>query len=108
MLTRAWIQEEGNGKMSVEAHSLLTELSRRGVPVTLFTQKRLERRQLEIDRTTLVAGYVPTVLLALKQLGIEPPPTNDYPTCLHSLLHRRIWPSTVGRMRHADRLASEA
>src|SRR5689334_12555156 len=66
VLTRALIEEEGNGKMSVESRSLLAELPRRGVPVTLFTRKKLERRQLAIDRTTLVAGYVPTVLLALK------------------------------------------
>jgi hypothetical protein len=35
----------------------------------------------------------------LAQLCIEPPRPNDYPVCLRHVLHRRIWPSTVRRLR---------
>ncbi len=76
-------------------------LKARGVPTTLFTAKQLERRQLPLARDTLVAGYVPSVLGALKQLGLEPPPTNDYPRSLEPFLHRRLWTSTVRQLTEA-------
>ena len=98
MLQRAFIQEDGHGRMEPEMRALRDALQARGVPTELFTPKRLERRQLPIARDTLVAGYVPTVLGALKQLGIDPPPTNDYPACLAPFLHRRMWPSTVRQL----------
>ncbi|NMO19135.1 ATP-grasp domain-containing protein [Pyxidicoccus fallax] len=98
MLRRAFIQEEGHGRMEPEMRDLRDALDERDVPTELFTAKRLERRQLPLARDTLVAGYVPTVLGALKQLGIEPPPTNDYPRCLEPFLHRRMWTSTVRRL----------
>ncbi|MFP2927519.1 ATP-grasp domain-containing protein [Pyxidicoccus sp. 3LG] len=98
MLQRAFIQEEGQGRMEPEMRELRDELRERGVPTELFTAKRLERRQLPLTRDTLVAGYVPTVLGALKQLGIEPPPTKDYPPSLAPLLRRRMWTSTVRQL----------
>jgi ATP-grasp domain, R2K clade family 2 len=84
--------------MEPEMRDLRDALVARGVPVELFTAKRLERRQLPLTRDTLVAGYVPSVLGALKQLGIEAPPTNDYPKCLAPFLHRRMWTSTVRQL----------
>jgi len=98
MLQRAFIQEEGHGRMEPEMRDLRDALVERGVPTELFTAKRMERRQLPLARNALVAGYVPTVLGALKQLGIEPPPTNDYPKCLTPFLHRRLWTSTVRQL----------
>ncbi|MCY1019070.1 ATP-grasp domain-containing protein [Pyxidicoccus sp. MSG2] len=98
MLQRAFIQEEGQGRMEPEMRELRDALAARGVPTELFTVKRLERRQLPLARETLVAGHVPTVLGALKQLGIEPPPTNDYPKCLAPFLHRRLWTGTVRQL----------
>ncbi|OJT17469.1 hypothetical protein BO221_46030 [Archangium sp. Cb G35] len=95
MIRRAFIQELGGGRMEPEMRDVLGGLQERGIPAELFTAKRLERRQLPLDRETLVAGDVPSVLGALAQLGLEPPPTNDYPRSLELFLHRRLWTSTV-------------
>lgn len=98
MIRRAFIQELGGGRMEPEMRDVLGGLQERGIPAELFTAKRLERRQLPLDRETLVAGDVPSVLGALKQLGLEPPPTNDYPRSLEPFLHRRLWTSTVRQL----------
>lgn len=98
MLRRAFIQEDGQGRMEPEMRALRDALVARGVPAELFTAKRMERSQLPLARDTLVAGYVPSVLRALKQLGIEAPPTNDYPRCLAPFLHRKLWASTVRQL----------
>ncbi len=101
MLRAAFLQEEGGGRLGPEMRLLRDGLKERGLPTTLFTAKQLERRQLPLARDTLVAGFVPAVLGALKQLGREPPPTNDYPRCLEPLLHRRLWTSTVRQLTDA-------
>ncbi|HZI16786.1 MAG TPA: ATP-grasp domain-containing protein [Myxococcus sp.] len=101
MLRGALLQEEGAGRLGPEMRLLRDGLKALGLPATLFTAKQLERRQLPLARDTLVAGYVPSVLGALKQLGLEPPPTNDYPRCLEPLLHRRLWTSTVRQLTEA-------
>jgi ATP-grasp domain, R2K clade family 2 len=99
MITRAFIQEAGNGRLGPEERDLVNGLGHRNIPVELFTSKRLARRQVPIGRDTLVAGEVPVVLGALRQLGIKPPPDNDYPNCLRHLLYRRVWTGTVRRLK---------
>lgn len=101
MLRAAFLQEEGGGRLGPEMRLLRDGLKERGLPTTLFTAKQMERRQLPLARDTLVAGFVPSVLGALKQLGLEPPPTNDYPRCLTPLLHRRLWTSTARQLTEA-------
>src|SRR5262245_12298778 len=99
MVKRAFLQERGGRGLDTEERDLLLGLRGRGIAAQTFTWKRLARRQLPLGRDTLVAGGVTVVLGALKQLGIEPPPPNDYPDCLRHLLHRRVWPSTVRRLK---------
>jgi len=99
MVTRAFVQEEGNGRLGPEECDLLAGLRGRGLPVELFTRKQLARRRLPLDRHTLVAGEVPVVLRALRQIGVEPPLPNDYPKCLGHLIYRRVWPGTVRRLK---------
>lgn len=98
MISRAFVEESGNRRMEPEMRDVYEELLQRNIQVELFVQKRLMRRQLPLSKDTLVVGYVETVLAALHQLGIEPPPTNDYPDSLTPLFHRRIWKSTVGEL----------
>jgi len=71
------------------------ELERRRIPCQLFLAKHLQRRQLLLQPQILVAGHIPVVLGALRQLGLDPPVPNDYPECLTPWMHRRIWKSTV-------------
>jgi len=78
-----------------EIKSLSIGLARRGIPCSFFLEKQLTRRQLDLRRDTLIAGHIPVVLGALRQLGIEPPEPNDYPRCLRPWLYRRVWKSVV-------------
>jgi ATP-grasp domain, R2K clade family 2 len=100
MIRRAFIQEGSNGRLGTEERDLIACLEARGITVELFTRKKLARRQLPLDRQTLVAGEVPVVIGALRQLGIDTPVPNDYPISLQALLHRRIWTSTVRRLMY--------
>ena len=43
----------------------------------MFTEKTLVRRRLSLDRSCLVAGDIPIVLGALKQLGVPLPVPDD-------------------------------
>ncbi len=95
MISKAFIEESGSKRLEPEMRDVYDELRQRDIPVELFTEKRIRRRQLPLAHDTLVVGYVQTVLAALQLLGIQPPPTNDYPSALQPLFHRRIWESTI-------------
>ncbi len=60
----------------------------------------MSRRQLPLDRDSLVAGTMPVVLGALKQLEVPKPTPMDYPEVLTQYLHRRVWKTTLGAVRH--------
>ncbi|MEZ0276952.1 MAG: ATP-grasp domain-containing protein, partial [Roseimicrobium sp.] len=93
--THAYLEEQGNGRLGQEEKLLRSELDRQGIPVTLYTAKRMLRRQLPLGRTCFVAGDMTAMHGAMRQLGIEPPVPNDYPECLRSYLHRKVWTSTL-------------
>jgi hypothetical protein len=48
--------------------------------------------------TDLVVGDFSWTRAALARLGVPMPPAPDYPDCLRSLLHRRVWRSTLGEL----------
>lgn len=83
----------------IEARAVIETFAARGLPTTTFTEKRLRRRQLELDRSWLVAGDLDSVPLALRQLGVTPASLPTYPDALHDHLGRRIWRSTVQEVR---------
>lgn len=97
----AYVQEKGNHRLDPEMAQVARELGRRGIPVELFTEKRIARRQLALAANTLVVGYVPVVLGALAQIGAKVPEPNDYPDCLKPFLRRRVWESTIGEVSDA-------
>ncbi len=100
MFTSAFLEECGNGKLRHEEQLLRSEFERRGVPVVLYTAKRIHRRQLPLSRDTFIAGDVDAMHGAMRQMGIEIPAPHDYPACLASFMHRRVWPSTLGAVQH--------
>jgi len=95
MIKEAFIQEYGNGKIEPEHKDILAVLEANTIPVKFFTQKILDRKQLKLDKNTLVVGETHIVLKALSYLGITKPPPNSYPICLQQFLKRKIWESTV-------------
>jgi ATP-grasp domain, R2K clade family 2 len=105
-ISKAFIQEQGNGRLRVEEKLVVDELNRRGLPITFYTEKRIRRRQLPLDSQSLVMGDMPCIFGALKQLAIPEPPPNDYPASLSEFLHRRVWRSTLGKLELSLRQGS--
>jgi len=91
VFAQAYIQEYGNGKLESEHSDVLETLVRRGIPVQLFTKKKLDRRQLPLDVHSFVAGDHPTIALAMKQLGVAHPALSCYPQSLAPWLKRTVW-----------------
>jgi len=95
MFERAFVEEKGNGRLCHESALVVESLERKGIPVELFTPKMINRRALPLTMDTFVAGTIPSVLGALKQLGADTEPPDDYPEALHPYLHRRVWRATL-------------
>ena len=81
--------------MKHEEALVVQELKRRHIPYTLYTEKRIHRRQLPLDDTSLLVGDMPCVYGALKQLHIPIPSPNSYPHALKRFLHRKMWTCTL-------------
>lgn len=103
MISKAFIQEQGNGRLREEEQRVVVELQRRGIPISFYTEKRIYRRQLPLDVESLVVGDMPFITRALKQLSIPEPQPNDYPTSLSKFLHRRVWQSTLEELERGLR-----
>lgn len=95
MIEHAYIHEYGNGKLEPEHKDVKFVLESRKIPVTLFTTKKLERRQLKLHKNTIVIGEIPIVQLALRYLGVEKSNATCYPESLRFMLKRKIWESTI-------------
>src|SRR4051812_5395927 len=99
-ITGALLQQRGNGQLDPEITSLNRAFARLNVPVSLFIDKRLIRGQVALSRNTMVAGHIPVVLAALRQLGCDLPMPIDYPEPLRPWLRRRVWTSNVREVVH--------
>jgi hypothetical protein len=106
VFARAFLQQVGNGRLRIEEQMLRSELERRGIPVELYTIKRIQRRNLPLSQEVFIAGDMDAMHGAMSQLGIEVPLPDDYPDSLGSFLHRRVWKESLGDVWH--RVASEA
>ena len=95
MISKAFIQEQGNGKLRLEEQLVLEELRKRSILTSFYTEKRIRRRQLPLDSESLVVGDISCVFGALKQLNIPEPKPNYYPVSLRNFMHRRTWTSTI-------------
>jgi hypothetical protein len=100
MIEKAYIQTYGNGKMEPEHRGIQRVLESRGIPVSLFTQKTLDRGQLDLSPKYLLAGEASLIPKALKQLHIAIPAPNTYPEALRHMLKRNVWESTLKAVLH--------
>ncbi|WP_395348891.1 ATP-grasp domain-containing protein [Variovorax sp. UC122_21] len=100
MFRIAFLEQRGNG-LEVEERLVREVFESRGIPVELYTRKRIERRNLPLDAHAFIMGTTPSMHGAMKQLGIEIPAPNDYPQALRHLLHRRVWSATLGDIERA-------
>ncbi len=97
MIKSAYIHEYGNGKLEPEHSDVKTVLEARGISCELFTTKKLQRNQLDLNVSTLVVGDHPTISTVFKRIGYNIS-TDSYPQSLRPYLKRRIWESNVRKM----------
>src|SRR4051812_15559404 len=98
MFTIAFLQDLGSGRLRLEERMLKQEFERRGIPVELYTFKRIQRRNLPLSSETFIAGDMDAMHGAMNQLNIDIPVPNDYPYSLTPFLRRRVWKSTLGEV----------
>ncbi len=79
MISQAFIQIQGNGKLRLEEQLVVDELRHRGISIEFYTEKSIRRRQLALNLESLVVGDMPCIVGALQQLAIPEPVLNDYP-----------------------------
>ncbi|KAF0845718.1 ATP-grasp domain-containing protein [Nocardia caishijiensis] len=94
--TVAYLQYAGSGPMRLEEQLLTEGLGRLGIPVRHYSIKRIHRRQLPLGPDAFLAGDLPAVHAAMRQLGIPIPPPDDYPETLAAFLGRKVWTTTLG------------
>jgi hypothetical protein len=97
MITRAYIQEYGNGKIEPEHWNVKKVLESRGISCELFTEKRVHRNQLVLDNSTLVVGDNPTIQSVLAKIGYTRK-FSTYPESLRGYLKRSIRETTVAKL----------
>jgi hypothetical protein len=95
MFALAFLQDLGSGRLRMEERMLKSELERRGIPVELYTIKRIQRRNLPLSPEVFIAGDMDAMHGAMSQLKIDIPLPDDYPDSLKPFLHRRVWKSTL-------------
>jgi hypothetical protein len=104
MFETAFIQEEGNGRLMPEARLVRDHCVTMGMPVQLYTPKRIHRRQLALTGRSFIFGDMDCMHGAMRQLNIPIPEAMYYPPSLTRWLHRKVWLDTLGgvRMRIED------
>lgn len=96
MFEIAYLETTGNGRLRHEENLVRTECERRGIPVQLYTAKRIHRRQLPLGPRAFICGDFDAMHGAMKQLKIPIPECPDYPSSLAPCLKRRTWKSDLG------------
>ena len=86
----------GTSIFGQEEYRLIQVLNDRGIPFVEGTEKTVRRGKVQVTPDTLVIGGIPIVHAALRVLGLDIPPPDDYPPELHGFLHRRIWSGRLG------------
>lgn len=96
------------GVLDDDVSDLAPVLERRGIPARVAYQREMTRGQLDVAAAALVAGRLPFVLGALRQLRLAVPTPLDYLGAPSNVLGRRVWPSTLGAVRAAVESGNEA
>jgi hypothetical protein len=86
-------------EFDADERDLADWLGTQGWQVDFVLAKDLERGRVRLDRSAVVVGSIPSVRAALRILGADLPDADDYPNELGPHFHRRIWSSTVGKLR---------
>jgi hypothetical protein len=101
MFQRAFIEITGNRKYRLEELLVQQACEALGIEVVPYLAKQIQRRQLPLTRDSFICGDMDAMHGAMKQLGIEPPVPNDFPTSLARYFRRKVWRSSIRALEHA-------
>jgi ATP-grasp domain, R2K clade family 2 len=99
MFDVAFIQEQGNGRLTLESQLVRDYCLKHGIQTQLYTIKRIQRRQLALTTRSFICGDMDCMHGAMRQLNIPIPAPVYFPNSLTAYLHRRVWQDTVGGLR---------
>jgi hypothetical protein len=97
LITHAYIQEYGQNKIEPEHKGVASVLERKNIPFEFFTYKKLGRKQLKINPTSLVVGDHTVMATTFKILGITIN-NNCYPLSLQKYYGRAITATTIAKL----------
>jgi hypothetical protein len=98
-LKRVYIKKAGGEIASEACYAAWRGFSHKAYPLDFFEWDDLSQRRLRLDRSTLVVGGTTAVHMALRQIGVQPPPPLNLPAELAAYYGRRIWQTTLGAVR---------
>lgn len=94
---KVFLQKHQGEFVNVNIYTAFRGFQDRGYETLFFASSEIN--SLPLDENSLVVGGIPQVLIALRQLGIEPPALPSIPEALLSYAKRRVWTSTLGEVR---------
>lgn len=95
----AFIERRLDTNIVSPQHTAVDGLRQLGYETIWFSQEDFEKKNVPITRDTLVVGYIATYLEALRRLDIETPANVDIPDELLTFTGRKIWTSTLRKVR---------
>lgn len=92
-----YLQLMDNSKFSPEEEALARYFGEGNYKT--FYRKQIVQNKLKITKDDFIAGDIPAMYAAMRQLGIDYSYT-DYPESLRKYLLRNVWPSTMKSIRN--------
>lgn len=95
-----YVQKSGGEFINETAFSMWNGCKLLGLPVETFEENSF--KHIILDRSDVVHGYVRIVKQAFNDLGIasiNPNLDGDPPECLHQFFKRKLWKSTIGKLK---------
>ena len=92
-----YLQLMDNSKFSPEEEALARYFGEGNYKT--FYRKQIVQNKLKITKDDFIAGDIPAMYAAMRQLGIDYSYT-DYPESLRKYLLRNVWPSTMKAIRN--------
>ena len=92
-----YLQLMDNSKFSPEEEALARYFGEGNYKT--FYRKQIVQNKLKITKDDFIAGDIPAMYAAMRQLGIDYSYT-DYPESLRKYLLRNVWPSTMKVIRN--------
>lgn len=100
------LEHKSGYRLGPEEALLAQHLTNLGVEFKIVSLSNLERGRVEeAGSADLVVGSLPFMKAALRHRGVDLPNEQSYPPALRHLLRRRIWPSTVRKVRESLELS---